>query len=148
MDAELTASRGDPAPLLSGVDRRLAGEDHCWSGEVGDWVAYAFKSPVSLTGFRMIGDSNFSDAKRMPCSFPAKGNTAAVPDCLIRDVDLEIRDASGEWVVVVACRDNRRRLIRQSFDAILATEVRCVIKSTWGATAHLFAFEVKGASVS
>lgn len=36
--AVVSASSGDPAPLLDGVDRRLSGEAHAWEGEAGAWV--------------------------------------------------------------------------------------------------------------
>jgi hypothetical protein len=52
--------------------------------------------------------------------------------------------AAGEWKTVATVKNNFRRLVKLSFDAVETDGVRIVVDKTWGADkAHIFAFDVK-----
>jgi len=141
--AGLSASVGDPEPLRNGIDRILGDADNGWWGAPGDWVAYRFAQPARVTQARFTFDSNLRDNKRMPCSYPKKGNHARVPAVMPRVFDIEAQDASGQWTIVAHVNNNYQRLVRLPLD-VTAQAVRFVVRETWGAPrAHVFGFDVQ-----
>ena len=142
--ASLTASDGDPEPLRSGIDRSLQSDDNGWWGTPGAWAAYRFDAPARVAQARFTFDSNLKDHKRMPCSYPLKGNRVHIPTTMTRDFDIEILDDAGQWQCARQVRDNYQRLVKVPLDA-LTRGVRFVVRAGWGSDAepvHLFAFDV------
>jgi hypothetical protein len=141
--ATLSASLGDPEPLRNGVDRTVGDNDNGWWGGIGDWVEYRFASPVRLAQARFTFDSNLRDNKRMPCSFPKKGNHGKIPAMMTRCFDIEALDEHCEWQCVEQVRDNYQRLVHVPLD-VTTQAVRFVVRESWGAPqVHLFAFDVR-----
>jgi hypothetical protein len=141
--AALSASGGDPEPLRNGIDRTLGDADNGWWGGAGDWVEYRFAAPEHISEARFTFDSNQRSVKRMPCSYPAKGNHVKMPAMLARAFDIEAQDANGQWTTVVQATDNHQRLVKVALD-VTAVAVRIVVRASWGTEkAHLFAFEAR-----
>jgi len=141
-EAKLSASAGDPEPLRNGVDRTLGEEDNGWWGAPEAWVEYRFDRPQKLTRARFVFDSYLPFDKRIPSSFPMKGNKAPFPKRLCRDFDLAVPDGSGGWRVAVEVRDSCRRLVKVQLD-VTTKVVRFIPRRTWGwDEAHVFAFDV------
>lgn len=140
--AVLTASAGDPEPLRNGVDRKLGKAENGWWGEPGAWVEYRLQEPRKLSRARFVFDSRLSLNRRMPCSFPRKGNRAAMPGTICRDFDLLARKEGETWRVVREIRDNHQRLVKVPLD-VTADAVRFVPRRSWGGDRiHLFAFDL------
>ena len=141
--AALSASAGDPEPLRNGIDRILGDADNGWWGAPGDWVEYRFAAPARLAQARFTFDSNLRDNKRMPCSYPKKGNHARVPAVMPRVFDIEMLDTAGNWTPLAHVDNNYQRVVRLPL-AVTTQAVRFVVRETWGAPrAHVFGFEVK-----
>jgi hypothetical protein len=140
-EAQLSGDGENLAALRDGLDRDREEEDHAWRGAVGMSVEYSWPQPVQIGGARLVFDSNLANEKRMPCSYPQKGDGCRVPSSLVRAFRLEARDANGEWRVVHRETENSQRLVRVPLGST-ATALRLVIEATWGdKTARVFAFE-------
>jgi hypothetical protein len=141
--ATLTASTGDPEPLRNGIDRSLGGTDNGWWGPAGAWLAYHFESPTEISMLRFTFDSDLKDHKRMPCSYPLKGNRVHLPAMLTRAFDIELLDEQGQWQTARQMHENHQRLVWVPLEAI-TRGVRFVVRESWGAPqVHLFAFDVR-----
>jgi hypothetical protein len=140
--AVLSASTGDPQPLRNGVDRMLGDADNGWWGAPGDWAEYRFAQPTQVALARFTFDSNLRDNKRMPCSYPKKGNHARIAAAMPRVFDVEAQDGDGHWTCVAHVENNYQRLVRLPLD-VTAQAVRFVVRETWGGErAHVFGWEV------
>jgi len=167
-NAALTASRGDPAILLDGIERDLAAEpsrsaegdpdghenqnkekakliDHGWWGGAGDWVAYTWSEPCAIDTVRIVLDSDLQLNKRMLCRYPKDQPAVSMPAMLARDLDVECCDASGNWATMHEIRDNRKRLIILAGTEQPTTGCRLRIIRAWGEQdAHVMAFDASG----
>ncbi len=142
LEANLTASEGDPEPLRSGVDRPVGDEDQSWVGELGSWVEYRFAKPEKIRELRFVFDSDFNrKEKNMPASFPLEFEPHRVPKTLVRAFRIEV-EQDGEWEQVLKIEDNYQRLARLSLD-LEASAVRFVPVSTWGSEkVRVFAWDL------
>ncbi|HEX7009326.1 MAG TPA: FAD-dependent oxidoreductase, partial [Phycisphaeraceae bacterium] len=140
--AATLAGAGDGLPLLlDGVDRDRPEGTHAWVGPVGAAIEYRWTDPVNLGGVRFIFDSNLNNTKRMPCSYPQRGDRCLVPSSLIRQYRLEAMDAHGQWQTIHRESNNYHRLVRLPL-AVQTKGLRFVPEATWGdEAARLFAFE-------
>jgi hypothetical protein len=131
--ATLSASSGNVASLIDGVDRRTNGDQHRWDGQPGDWIQWSFHEPVLLDHVRIIGDSKLSMLKVMPCSFPLKGNRQSLPDCLPRDLRLQTSTDGEIWETIAEINNNYRRLIEWNLPAAIESQhFRLVVDRGWG----------------
>jgi hypothetical protein len=134
---------GGPVNRLSdGVDRDRPGEDHAWSSVPNANFARCFwDAPVDLAGARLVFDSNLNHAKRMPCSYPQKGDRCLVPSSLVKAFRLEVSDDLHHWTVAARVSENYQRLVRVPLRT-RARALQLVIEETWGdEPARVFAFE-------
>lgn len=142
-EARLSATAGEPQPLLNGVERVLGGTDNGWWAPEGAQADLAFASPVHLDSARLVFDSNLQDTKRMPCWYPVGGNTRRMPAMLPRAFALEVQDPRGHWRRTHLVEDNHRRLVRLPLDCE-ARAVRLVTLASWGdSPSHVMAFDVE-----
>ncbi len=130
---------GAHAPLLrDGIERDRPDQPHAWEAVPGDFVEYRWDGVRRLAGARLVFDSDLSQPKRMPCSYP---HLAKMPGALVRGYRLETQTAGGHWDIVFRESDNHQRLVRVPLSCA-GTALRLVIESTWGAPrARVFAFE-------
>ncbi len=162
-EAYLTASDGDPEPLLNGVDRPFDGADNRILLPRGGWAEYSFKNPVKVREARLVFDSDLNrgikktrdpnvindtdpagvTVKEMKCYFPLDQEKLRIPGCMTKAFRIEVMDENGAWVTVHHEDNNYQRLVRVPLDRE-AKNVRLVIEETWGAEkAGLFAFDVR-----
>jgi hypothetical protein len=140
--AVLTAPGDGAARLRDGVDRDLADRHHAWAGAPGDAIEYRWDQPAHVAGVRIVFDSNLANEKRMPCTYPQKGNRSMMPKTMVRAFRIEALDAAGAWRTVASEADNYQRLVRLPIGPLTTSGIRLVPESTWGdATARVFSFE-------
>ncbi len=141
MSSSPNASVGS-CPLRNGIDRSLGDADNGWWGGLGDWVEYRFSAPTRVTQARFTFDSNLKSVKRMPCSYPKKGNQVHIPGVMTRGFDIEALDESGQWVCVEQVRNNYQRLVKVALH-VTTQAVRLVVRESWGwPQVHVFGFDV------
>lgn len=76
----------------------------------------------------------------MPCSYPAAGHNAVLPEPLPRDLRLEAETANGSWTTVLTIADNHQRLLLLD---LRTRALRLVCERPWdGAVTRLQALEV------
>jgi hypothetical protein len=137
----LHAPRGDVARLIDGTDRDLDNEPHAWEAPVGTPIELRWDAAVDVAGLRLTLDSNLANDKRMPCSYPQKGDRCLVPGTLIKRFRIEAMDASGDWAVVHREGENYQRLVRLPLK-LRTTAIRFVPEEAWGSDiARVFALE-------
>lgn len=146
-------------PLRNGIDREWKGEDNGAYAAPSDLnICYTWEKPVKLSSARFIFDSDLKVRGKRMRKLEATHERVEMPSEMVRDFRVQVRipattrkerrahaadPAAGEWVNVAQVRDNYRRLVNVSFDAVQADAVRIVVDSTWGAEkAHIFAFDV------
>ena len=127
--------------LLDGVDRDRVDERHAWVGPVGGAIEMRWRRPVEIGGARVVLDSNLNNDKRMPCSYPQKGDRTLVPSSLLRAFRVDVADGAGGWRTVHRESDNYQRLVKVPVGA-RTDAVRLVPEQTWGdADARVFGFD-------
>lgn len=133
---------GDGASvLIDGVDRDRTDESHAWVGIVGQGIEYRWSQPVRVGAARLVFDSNLSNDKRMPCSYPQNGNRCALPGSLVKEFRIEALDEGGRWHTVHSECENSQRLVRVPLD-VETSALRLVPEATWGDVAvRIFGFE-------
>jgi hypothetical protein len=128
--------------LRDGHDRPQAGDAHAWTGKCGQSIELTWERAANLGGLRLVLDSNLNHMKRMPCSFPLKGNRCEVPASMLRTFRVEAQSASGEWSVIHREENNYQRLLRLPLQAT-AKAIRLVPEQTWGAAElRIFSLDV------
>lgn len=139
--ATLQGPGEDARLLLSGTDRDREEAPQAWCGEVGSALEYRWPQPVNVAGVRFTFDSNLANDKRMPCSYPQKGDRTLVPGSLVRQYRIDAQNPAGEWSTVFREDNNYQRLVRVPLD-VHAQAIRFVPERTWGDEAvRVFAFE-------
>jgi hypothetical protein len=132
---------GEVASLIDGHDRSMGEDEHAWTDALGAEVGFRWNEPRWVAGARLTFDSNLSNEKRMPCSYPQKGDRTIVPASLVKDFRLETLDSAGNWQVTAHVKGNYQRLVRIEL-GVETRGLRLIPESTWGATeARVFAFE-------
>jgi len=138
--AKLTTDGNDAPALLDGLDRDRPEVNHAWSGPAGGKIEFTWNKPVHLAGVRLVFDSDLSNPKRLPCSYPNKVR-CAVPKSLVKAFRLETMDAAGQWHSAYRTTANYQRLVRVPLP-VEAKALRFVAEETWGdPVARVFAFE-------
>jgi hypothetical protein len=89
----------------------------------------------------MVFDSNLLNEKRMPDSYPKRGDRSLVPGVMVKSFKVETRDRDGNWSTVHRDDNNYQRLVnvelQQHTDALRVTPLE-----TWGAdVARMFSCE-------
>jgi len=142
--AALTAD-GGPAPvLLDGWERDRANEPHAWTGPPGAALDYRWPEPVFIGGARLVFDSNLAHEKRMPFTYPQRGNRCLVPSSLVKRFRFEVLEETGHWRVISRETENYQRLVYTPLN-MRARGLRLVPEETWGADAvRIFTFEPLG----
>lgn len=142
----LNASRGEVEPLLDGVERSLGQDDHGWWGEPGDHLTWTFDQEKEIGSIRIVADSDFGRTKRMPCSFPKKGNEALMPQMLLKEATLEILEDDGQWVPFEALKNNHQRHLVIPVGKKVKG-IRLTTEESWGGgPTHIFAFDASPAA--
>ena len=161
----LSADWGDASALLSGVDRKIWGNDNGYWGMVNRAITYTFPEKTHLSSFRLIVDSDldreYTDGnprvlnisttlfRRLDYNYTSFG----FPKCMLKAFRIEALDGDGNWYTVYETNSNRQRMIRESLD-VDTTAIRLIPLNTYfsesldtatygSAQAHIFSFEVR-----
>jgi len=138
MDAELTASQGDPEPLRDGINRPVGDNTHAWPCAVGDWTAYTFPDARPVREATVIVDSAL-DKNIFFSHYGDYGQLTAPPPVLPTAFRLEIQQ-NGEWKTLHQVTGNHQRLLRLPVNETVEA-VRFTLDGTWGDEAsRLYAF--------
>lgn len=133
----LSASRGDPSPLLDGVNRPVGSDPHRWECRPGDHVSLTFDRPEKVREAVLVLDSGLD--RDIAMSFHNPGQIAGMPPAMPCDYRI-FGLAGGKWEQLVKVERNRRRLVRLRIGRRLSG-VRFVLDRTWGsATSGLHVF--------
>ena len=147
-------------PMRNGIDREWAGADNGVYTAPGDVnLTYIWTKPVNVSGVRLIFDSDLKVRGKRMRKLEATTERKEMPSEMVKSFKVQVRVpavtrkqakinaadyAAGEWQTVAEVKDNFRRLVKLSFEAIQTDAVRIVVDETWGAEkAHIFAFDVR-----
>ncbi len=140
LSAHLCGS-GEVGYLRDGFDRNIGQQTHCWTGEHGIALEYHWKERVNIQGMRLMLDSNLNHDKRMPCSYPQKGDRCLMPSTLLRRFRVETRAKDGSWQIAHREANNTKRLVEIELSA-QTDALRLIPEQSWGeGAAHIFSFE-------
>ena len=161
--AVLTADYGDPSALLSGIDRRIWGNDNGSFGKTNKAITYTFDAPQYVSGVRLVFDSDLDreytdgnpDALHTSSTlfFPKSYNNTSFgfPKCLVKHYIIQIMDEAGSWKTQIETTDNHQRFVTHELN-VTTTAVRLIPLITYhserktqdygSSTAHIFNFEL------
>jgi len=130
-------------PLRNGIDRSWDGEDNgVWLAPGEDFVTYTWKKPVTVSGARMIFDSDFKLRSKRMRKLEATTERVNMPRMMPQSYKIEAL-VKGQWVTLCEVEGNYKRLVRHFFTPVKTKEVRVIVNRTWGdSKAHIFAFDV------
>ncbi len=130
VEAELTASSGNPEPLRDGVNRNRHDDIHCWRAPPGGWTEYRWSDQREVRSVTVAFDSNLTPD--ISLSYHSRSNRCErTPDELVREFEIKA-EIDGTWQTVHRAEDVRQRYHRLSFEGLRARAVRLVPKSTHG----------------
>jgi len=132
--------------LKNGIDRKWEGQDNgVWVAPGEKTVSYSWKKPVTVSGIRLIFDSDLKVRSKRMRKLEATTERVEIPAMMTKGFRIEVKNGKkGEWESVY-CEDcNFLRLRKVCFPTpVTATDVRLVVTSTWGGEkAHIFAFDI------
>ncbi len=128
--------------LFNGFDRDLGGKEQgVWLND-GQVITMKFPKPTFIEQLRMVFDSDFKHVKRMPCSFPKKGNGVEMPAVLIKKAIVEILDEHGKWHLTDSIEDNHLRLIKSTVQKRIKALRLHALESWGGKGSRLFSLDV------
>ena len=128
--------------LRDGQDRRLGDDWHAWEGQAGNSVELRWDETVELPRLRLVGDSQLHRNKRMPCSYPKRGNYSEMPETLPRTIAISA-EINGQWQELHRIENNRLRLITCPL-VCRATALRITVERSWAedGSFRLFSIDV------
>ena len=162
--ATLSCDYGDCSAILSGLDRRIWGNDNGYYGKINNAITYTFDAPTHLSSFRLICDSDLDreyvegnpDVVNISTCLARRldynNTTFGFPRCMLTSFKLEAQNEAGEWTEVYRKDGNIMRLVRDKLD-VTCKAIRFVPLATYhtehlmeyygSAQAHIFAFDVE-----
>lgn len=142
LSASSTAPGQGASHLCDGHDRPIGEHPHAWTGPLGTPLTFTWNQAVSIEGLRLVLDSDLNQHKRMPCSYPRKGNHCAVPATLLRSFSVQAKQGDGAWTTILREDNNYQRLLQFPMQA-QTSALRIIPESTWGSPeATLFSIDV------
>lgn len=140
-EAVLSASYQDPEPVRNGINRPVGDASNGWVCRPGDWIAYQFATPTTLTRLTVILDSGLD--QNVALSYhQADNQLTSPPDVMPRTFRIEGL-AGKEWKELIRVERNHQRFCRFPIELSLRG-VRFVLEETWGAErSRVYAFYVE-----
>jgi hypothetical protein len=139
-EVALMAQTSD-ALLLNGMERDRPDETHAVEAPLGKAIEFSWSELVNIGGLRLVFDSNLANEKRMPCTYPQKGDRCLVPASLVKSFRVETRDSNGAWQMAFRENENYQRLVGVPL-SVQTQALRIVPEATWGAeAARIFSVE-------
>jgi hypothetical protein len=130
--------------LRNGIDRKWNGEDNgVWVSPNEEKIAYSWKKAVTVSGARIVFDSNLKERGKRMRKLEATTNRVAMPEMMAKGFRIEAL-VKGQWTTVYEDSENILRLRKVTFAPVLTKQLRLVVTSTWGGErAHVFAFDAQ-----
>ena len=130
--------------LRNGIDRKWDKKDNgVWVAPGEESIVYEWGKPVSLSGVRVVFDSDFRRMNKRMRKLEATTERKPMPKMLAKGFRVEVR-VGGDWRTVFVDESNYRRLRHLAFDPVMADALRLVVTATWGGErAHVFALDAK-----
>lgn len=143
--SDLTASAITPPanePARNGKDRSYDGDDNgIWIAKGNISLAYTWKKPVTLSGARLIFDSQFKMRSKRMRKLEATTERVEMPAMMVKDFHIDVL-IKNRWQTVYSETGNYLRLRKIAFEPVQAKGMRVIVDDTWGADkAHIFAFD-------
>jgi hypothetical protein len=143
--SELTAKAKvaeEVEPIRNGIDRKWQGEDNgVWVAPNENTITYTWKKPVTISGARMIFDSDLKVRSKRMRKLEATTERVEIPKMMTKSYKIEAL-VGKEWKTIYSESDNYLRLRKVSFEPVETKQLRLVVTETWGAEkAHIFAFD-------
>jgi hypothetical protein len=141
LNAVSSTSKHNTDLLTNGIERGIGSEDNGAWFDDGETLSWTLPNTSKINGIRIVCDSDFSNTKRLPCSYPKAGNRAQMPSHLLKSALLEIRDKEGNWQLHSRIENNFRRLIK------IPLQVQCSgfrlssVESWGGQSVHVYSFD-------
>ena len=128
--------------LRNGIDRKWQGEDNgVWVAPNENTITYTWKKPVTVSGARMIFDSDLKVRSKRMRKLEATTERVEIPKMMTKGYRVEAL-VDKEWKTLYSEDNNYLRLRKVSFEPVKTKQLRLVVTETWGAEkAHIFAFD-------
>ena len=128
--------------IRNGIDRNWEGKDNgVWVAPEETTITYSWKKPVTISGARMIFDSELKVRSKRMRKLEATTERVQIPKVMAKGFRIEAL-VGKEWKTVYADDDNYLRLRKVNFEPVETKQLRLVVTETWGAEkAHIFAFD-------
>ncbi len=138
MNADLTATSGNPEPLRDGINRPVGDNIHAWEGNIGDCITYKLNKLQLVESVTLITDSALDKQIAMSLH-QADSQLRSIPEEMAKDIRIEI-SSGGVWQPWKEIKGNYMRLVRCNLGAEV-DGVRVIVDSTWGSKkVRLYAF--------
>lgn len=129
--------------LRDGIDRSLMDGDHGAWFSPGECCQCAFPAPASLTGVRIVVDTDCTDNTRLRRGWETSPVPRELPPMMPRDFDIQLL-REGQWHTAAEIRDNWRRYLSVRLEGPPASALRILWKRGWGEGAmHVFGLDVR-----
>ncbi len=128
--------------LRDGMDRDWDDGEHGVELVSGESATYRFASPATVTGVRLVFDSDLADLKRQ-LNVEDADMYHPMPAKLAKSFRIEM-ESGGVWKQVAAVVENRHRLVRLNWKPVACSAIRMIALESWsGGATRIFAFDVK-----
>ena len=143
--SELTASAKvaeEIEILRNGIDRNWEDKDNgVWVAPEQTTITYSWKRPVTVSGARMIFDSELKVRSKRMRKLEATTERVEIPKMMTKGFKIEAL-VDKEWKTLYSDDDNYLRLRKVTFEPVQTKQLRLVVTETWGTEkAHIFAFD-------
>ncbi len=116
--------------LRDGMDRDWDDGAHGVELASGEASSCRFRTPETVSGIRLVFDSDLADLKRQ-LNVEDAGALHPMPPMLAKNFRVEV-EVDGTWNPVAAVTDNHHRLVRLSWEPVRCSAVRLVPEESWG----------------
>ncbi|MEI7833631.1 MAG: FAD-dependent oxidoreductase, partial [bacterium] len=141
LQAQLTATQGDPEPVRDGVNRQVGDDPHCWVAHPGDALTYTF-APQYVGEAVLILDSAMASTIAMSWHQPDDQLTD-IPPQMPKCFHVEVDRGNG-WELLHHVTEHYQRHTRIPIGETVQG-VRYTLEETWGAIeSRVYAFYLEG----
>lgn len=153
-NAKITATSGDAAMLINGIERKISDKDNAWVGKINDEIIIDFGKKTRLETLHIIFDSDLTRESwkdyrwyvrdfAMRCNVYLDDKALTVPKTIVKFFDVFADNGDGIWQLVYHTENNYQRMVNVNLSNSY-TRVKLVPKETWGGEeARIYAIELR-----
>lgn len=130
LEAEISASNGNPEPVRDGINRPFGDEKHCWDCRESDWISYSFKQETFVKKLTLILDSGLDKVISMS-HLHSGPQLTKLPDTMPERFKIEVK-TGGRWKTLKQVKNNNQRLFRCDVNMQIKA-IRFALEKTYGA---------------